>query len=107
MTATADEMQLKELGRYLVTKQVKDIAAFKTSSLRNITLTAPYMHDGSLATLEEVVKLYNQGGHDNPFLSGEIRRLNLTDEEQADLVEFLKSLTSADISALVARVRGK
>jgi len=107
VTATADEMQLKELGRYLVTKQVKDIGAFKTSSLRNITLTAPYMHDGSVPTLEEVVKLYNQGGHDNPFLSGEIRRLNLTDEEQADLVEFSKSLTSGDIPALVARVRGK
>lgn len=106
VTATADETQLKELGRYLVTKQVKDIGAFKTSSLRNITLTAPYMHDGSLPTLEDVVKLYNQGGHDNPFLSGEIRRLNLSDEEQADLVEFLKSLTSPDIPAIVSRVRG-
>lgn len=104
VAATADQVQLKEMGRYIVTKEVKDIGAFKTSSLRNLTLTAPYMHDGSVPTLEEVVEFYNQGGHDNPFLSGEIRRLNLTDEEQADLVEFLKSLTSPGIAALVSRV---
>jgi len=103
----ADEMQLKELGRYLVTRQVKDIGAFKTSSLRNVALTAPYMHDGSQATLEEVIDFYNKGGHENPFLSGEIRRLDLTDQEKADLVEFLKTLTSPDIPDLIARVGAK
>ncbi len=107
VTAAADEAQLKELGRYLVTKQAKDIGAFKTPSLRNVELTAPYMHDGSVATLEEAVELYNKGGQANPFLSGEIRRLNLTDQEKADLVEFMKSLTSPDIPALVTRARGK
>ncbi|MBL7173077.1 MAG: cytochrome-c peroxidase [Desulfobacteraceae bacterium] len=90
------------LGRYAVTRDLTDIGAFKTPTLRNIELTAPYMHDGSLKTLEEVVQFYNNGGRlkeTDPLpelLSGGIRSLNLTEEQQADLVAFLKALTSPE-----------
>jgi cytochrome c peroxidase len=67
---------------------------YVTPSLRNVALTAPYMHDGSLATLAEVVQFYNRGGNKNPFLSPAIKPLELTDIEQDDLVEFLQALTS-------------
>ncbi|MFN3467536.1 MAG: cytochrome-c peroxidase, partial [Candidatus Brocadiales bacterium] len=65
--------------------------------LRNIALTAPYMHDGSETTLEAVVEFYDRGGKPNPQLSTAIRPLNLTGVEKAALIEFLKSLTSSDI----------
>ena len=87
-----------ELGRFLVTKEPKDIGAFKTPGLRNVALTAPYMHDGSQRTLEEVIKFYDKGGEDNPYLDGGIRPLKLTAQEQTDLVEFLKALTSDDLT---------
>ena len=80
-------------GRFKVTSNSADKGAFKTSTLRNIALTSPYMHDGSQKTLEEVVDFYNQGGHNNPYLDGGIVPLNLTDQEKKDLEEFLKSLT--------------
>jgi cytochrome c peroxidase len=83
-----------ELGRFLVTRQPKDLGAFKTSPLRDIELTAPYMHDGSLKTLREVIDFYDQGGEPNPNLDGGIVKLNLTEQEKADLEEFLKTLTS-------------
>jgi cytochrome c peroxidase len=82
-----------ELGRFLVTKKSKDIGAFKTPTLRNIELTAPYMHDGSQATLMDVIVFYNQGGNENPNLDGGIRPLNLTDQEMNDLVELMKAFT--------------
>lgn len=89
-----------DLGRYEATKNPKDKGAFKTPTLRNITLTAPYMHDGSEATLEDTIEFYNKGGINNPNLDGGIRQLNLTKEEKADLLEFLKSLTSENIENL-------
>lgn len=89
---------LSELGRYVVSRKMEDIGAFKTPGLRNIVVTGPYMHDGSLKTLEAVVDLYNKGGEKNAFLSGSIRPLNLTAREQADLIAFLKSLTSPQYS---------
>jgi cytochrome c peroxidase len=93
-----DELALaqgfSELGRYLVTRQVRDIGSFKTSMLRDIELTAPYMHNGSEATLEKVVEFYNRGGDINPNLDGGMRPLKLTPEQEKDLVEFLKTLTS-------------
>jgi cytochrome c peroxidase len=79
-----------DLGRYEVTKQEKDKGAFKTPTLRNIALSAPYMHDGSQETLEEVVEWYDKGGHKNPWLSDKMQPLNLTDQEKADLVAFMK-----------------
>jgi cytochrome c peroxidase len=83
-----------DLGRFVVTKNELDKGAFKTPTIRNVALTAPYMHDGSQATLEEVVEWYDKGGHPNPNLSDKIKPLKLTDAEQADLVEFMKACTS-------------
>lgn len=82
-----------DLGRYEVTKEDKDRGAFKTPTIRNIVQTAPYMHDGSQKTLEEVVDWYDQGGHPNPYLSDKMKKLNLTAQEKKDLVEFMKSVT--------------
>lgn len=84
-----------DLGRYEVTKKDADRGAFKTPTIRNVALSAPYMHDGSLKTLEETVEHYNKGGTPNPYLSDKIVKLNLTDEQKADLVEFMKACTGA------------
>jgi cytochrome c peroxidase len=81
-----------DAGRFAVTKNPEDRNAFKTPTLRNIALTAPYMHDGSSATLEEVVELYDRGGGDAPNKSKLIYKLDLTAQEKADLVAFMKSL---------------
>ncbi len=78
-----------DLGRYEVTKADKDRGAFKTTTLRNVTMTAPYMHDGSQKTLQEVVEWYDKGGHKNPWLSDRVKPLNLSDQEKADLVAFM------------------
>lgn len=80
-------------GRREVTKHQEDYGAFKTPTLRNVALTAPYMHDGSLSTLEEVIEWYVKGGHPNAQLSDQIETLDLSKEEKSDLVAFLKSLT--------------
>jgi cytochrome c peroxidase len=82
-----------ELGRYVATRQPKDIGAFKTPGLRDVALTAPYMHDGSEATLADVVEFYDKGGEPNPYLDGGIVPLKLTDQEKKDLVAFMESLT--------------
>ena len=79
-------------GRFAVTGQEADRGAFRTSGLRGITQTAPYMHDGSLETLMDVVDFYNAGGGTDPNKSVLIRPLNLTEKEKLALVEFLKSL---------------
>ncbi|MEE9412092.1 MAG: cytochrome c peroxidase [Methylococcales bacterium] len=89
-----NSQQQSEFGRYAVTKVITDIGRFKTPTLRNIVQTAPYMHDGSQKTLEEVVEYYDKGGEKNPFLDPAIFPLELTDQEKKDLVEFLKALTS-------------
>lgn len=82
-----------DAGRFVVTKDPKDWGAFKTPTLREIARTAPYMHDGSLKTLEEVVEFYNKGGIPNKNLDGQIKQLNLTAEEKKDLVAFLQALS--------------
>lgn len=79
-----------DLGRYEITKLAGDKGRFKTPTLREIHRTAPYMHDGSEATLEEVVELYVKGGKPNPYLDEELNPLTLTDEEKRDLVTFMK-----------------
>jgi len=91
---------VSELGRFAVTLAPSDIGRFRTPTLRNVAVTGPYMHDGSLKTLEEVVDLYNKGGEQNPLLDSGIRPLNLTDQEKADLVEFMKALTSPQFAAV-------
>lgn len=100
--AVLSNPDVSELGRFVVDKQLTTIGAFKTPTLRNIALTAPYMHDGSIRTLRDVVVHYNNGGVTNegdpvnPFLSGGIRPLNLTEQQIDDLVAFLESLDSED-----------
>jgi cytochrome c peroxidase len=79
-----------DVGRQAVTKLLGDRGAFKTPTLREIARTAPYMHDGRFATLEEVVAFYVKGGTANPQLDEEIFSLKLTKQDQADLVTFLK-----------------
>jgi cytochrome c peroxidase len=80
-----------DVGRFEVTKDDKDWGAFKTPTIRNVADSAPYMHDGSQKTLEEVVEWYNKGGHPNKNLSDKIKKLDLTDQEKKDLVEFMKA----------------
>jgi cytochrome c peroxidase len=87
------EGDLTDLGRYQETKLESDKGAFKTPTLRNIAKTAPYMHDGSLKTLKEVVDFYAGGGNSNPYLDKEIKTIQLSGEERTDLVAFLESLT--------------
>lgn len=82
-----------DLGRYAVTKNPDDIGAFKTPTLREISRTAPYMHNGKFAGLREVVEFYNKGGIKNPHQDSLIIPLKLTDEEKTDLVDFLQSLS--------------
>jgi cytochrome c peroxidase len=82
-----------DVGRFAVTKDEADMGAFKTPTIRNVALTAPYMHDGSVATLEEVVEWYDKGGHPSKYLSEKIRLLKLSEQDQADLVEFMKACT--------------
>lgn len=82
-----------DLGRFTVTKVESHKGAFKTPSLRDVARRPPYMHDGSLGTLAEVVGFYNRGGTPNPTLSVTVQPLNLTAAEQQDLVAFLESLT--------------
>ncbi len=94
------DARTSERGRFAITRQFDDLGSFKTPTLRNIALTAPYMHDGSLPSLQKVVVHYNNGGvtnaggRVNDFLSGGIRPLNLTDTEIDNLVAFMEALTS-------------
>lgn len=84
-----------DLGRYAVTKQEKDKGAFKTPTIRNVALSGPYMHDGASKTLEDVVEHYNKGGNPNPYLSDKVKKLNLSDQDKKDLVEFMKACTGS------------
>ncbi len=75
-----------DLGRYVITKMEEDKGRFKTPTLREITYTGPYMHDGRFRTLEEVIEFYNKGGIKNAQLDKEVKALNLTATEKADLL---------------------
>jgi cytochrome c peroxidase len=81
-----------DLGRYAVTRRDADRGKFKTPTLRGVALTAPYMHDGSIATLQEVVEFYNRGGVKNPYLDPVIAPLGLSKDDVRDLVAFLEAL---------------
>ena len=94
--------ETSELGRFVVTGKLSDLGAFKTPTLRNIAVTGPYMHDGSMATLKEVMELYNKGGEKNPFL-GSVRVLDLTDQEMADVIAFMNSLTSPQFQDIATK----
>ena len=81
-----------DLGRYMVTNNAEELGAFKTPTLREISRSAPYMHDGRFKTLEEVVNFYNKGGVKNPHQDPLILPLELTDQEKSDLAAFLRTL---------------
>lgn len=85
--------ELADVGRFKISNADTDKGAFKTPTLRNIAQTGPYMHDGSEATLRDVVVLYNRGGNRNPWLSPKMKPLQLSDAEVDDLVAFLEALT--------------
>ncbi len=92
-TSAEEEGKLVDLGRFEVTGEDEHRGAFKTPTLRNVEKTAPYMHDGSLATLEDVIEFYDRGGNPNPYRDSELRRLNLTPTEQQAVVTFLHVLS--------------
>lgn len=94
-----------DVGRYEVTLNPADRWAYRTPTLRNIALTGPYMHDGSMQTLEEVVEFYNSGGISNPNKDPLLKPLNLTSAEKSDLVGFLRALTGDNIEALAKSAR--
>lgn len=89
-------------GRFDVTKRPADFGAFKTPTLREIEHTFPYMHDGSLKTLEEVVDFYDKGGIQNKNLDEEMKKLNLTRQDKTDLVAFMKALSGTGWQHLTA-----
>ena len=91
-----------DLGRYEVTENPNDRWKFRTPPLRNVAMTAPYMHDGSLHTLREVIEFYIQGGIQNELLSPLIKPIPLNEEEVNDLIAFLESLTGSNIGIIVA-----
>ena len=84
---------MPDMGRHDVTGEDKDMGAFKTPTIRNVALTAPYMHDGSQKTLEEVVEWYAKGGHPNAGLSEKVKKFEASKQDVADLVAFMKALT--------------
>ena len=84
---------MSELGRFMVTNNRSDIGAFRTSMLLNVGITPPYMHDGSIETLWDVMDHYNKGGEPNLFLDGGIEPLALTEEQVDQIVALLFALT--------------
>ncbi len=98
--AVLTDRKTSELGRFAVSDRLDDLGAFKTPTLRNVAVTGPFMHDGSMKTLRETVVHYNNGGvtkkedRVNDFLSGGIRPLELKDDQVDDLVAFMEALTS-------------
>ena len=84
-----------------VTQNPYDRWKYRTSGLRNIALTAPYMHDGAFSSLREVVEFYNRGGVENELLSPLIRPLSLTEQEINQLIAFMQTLTGSNIETLV------
>ena len=96
-----------DLGRYEATGNSADRWLFRVPTLRNVAITGPYMHDGSIPTLEAVVDYYNAGGVPHEGQDPRIRPLHLNENQQQDLVAFLKSLTASDIATLVADARSE
>jgi len=79
-----------------VTHRAADMGKFKVPTLRNVALTAPYMHDGSLPTLDAVLDHYVRGGHKNPLQDSRVRPFALSQTERVDLKEFLQTLTDSE-----------
>jgi cytochrome c peroxidase len=102
VVADASEPPPGDLGLYEITENPDDRWKYRTPSLRNVALTAPYMHDGSLSTLGQVIEFYNRGGIDNELLDPLIRPLNLSEKEMGQLQAFLETLTGDNVDVLVA-----
>ncbi|MEM8501368.1 MAG: cytochrome c peroxidase [Pseudomonadota bacterium] len=100
--ADASEPIPSDLGRYEITQNPIDRWKYRTAGLRNIALSAPYMHDGSLATLKDVLDFYNRGGEANPLLDPLMRPLDLSQGELNDLLAFLLSLTGDNVDELIS-----
>lgn len=97
----AIESEISTLGRFLITKRQNDLASFRTPDIRNILVTGPYFHDGSMETLWDIVDHYNKGdGLNDPWLDQDVQPLALTEPEIDDLVAFLASLTSPQYKEL-------
>ena len=99
---SVSEKKPNDVGLYEITENPADRWKYKTPTLRNISLTAPYMHDGAFKTLKEVIEFYNQGGVPNEDLDPLIKPLNLTYNEQSDLLAFLNSLTGSNVDELIS-----
>ena len=99
------ERPLPDVGRYEVTLDPADSWAYRTPGLRNVALTGPYMHDGSIATLEDVVEFYDRGGIDNPQKDPLVKPLGLSPTEKQSLTAFLRSLTGDNVQKLAAEAR--
>ncbi len=105
LTVSVETETFTDDGRIEVTGNAEDQWRYRTPSLRNVALTAPYMHDGSLSTLKAVVAFYNRGGGNDPNQDPRVRPLGLSDQDQQALVAFLESLTATNVDALVSDAR--
>jgi cytochrome c peroxidase len=101
----AETETFSDEGRYEVTGQTSDRWRYRTPSLRNVALTGPYMHDGSIPTLEGVLAFYGDGGGADPTRDARIKNLRLSQREQAALLAFLRTLTSDHVDKLVSDAR--
>ncbi len=96
------QQQISELGRFKHTQIIEDIGKFKTPTLRNISLTAPYMHDGRFWTLDDVLDHYQSGVQNNPTLDPQLKLsdtefgISLTDDDKTKIIQFLHTLTDQD-----------
>lgn len=107
LDSVKSRFDFKDFGYALTKPDTQNYGRFKAPSLRNIELTAPYMHDGRIKTLEEVIEHYNNGGHASPTLDAEMGRiqfaeyggkLHLTEQDKKDLIAFLKTLTDRNLT---------
>ncbi|MDH3848888.1 MAG: hypothetical protein OEV05_13945 [Gammaproteobacteria bacterium] len=102
LAETTATRSFSDLGRHEVTRQPVDRWRYRTPTLRNVALTSPYMHDGSITTLRAVLQFYNRGGVPNELLDPRITPLGLSDAEIEDLLAFLQALTGSNVDALVS-----
>jgi cytochrome c peroxidase len=104
-TVSFSRPALNDLGRYEATGRAQDRWRYLTPSLRNVALTAPYMHDGSLPDIASVLRFYNDGGIAHPGLDPRLRPLGLTPGQLQDLEHFLRALTGDNIRQLTEEAR--
>ena len=105
--ASVSEPVQGDTGRQEVTKKLADKWAYRTPTLRNVAITGPYMHDGSLATLEAVIDYYQHGGIDNPGKNPLVQPLQLSADDKRNLAAFLRSLTGSNVAALAQQARAE